>query len=328
MKTLARHIEQLLLSNDCVIIPDFGGFVAHHVAATFDEQEQLFLPPHRTIGFNPQLTMNDSLLAQQYVQAADISYPEAMRMIEDAVERLRIVLETDGQFLLDGIGTLSLNEEGNREFTPAACGISSPAYYGLSFVELAPLKELPVPEEEETTEDSEEEEVAETVEIRKSTLQLIAAACVAIVLFFTLPNTVQAPLNATLANVDSGKMLLKVLPKTEVRGTVADLTLQQAKPSVQEKSVPVPEKTTTPAVMPTPQSYYTLVLATDVSKRNAAAFVESLSAKGFPQASVRDGKRRRIVYGVFASESEAYRKLAQLRSNREFADAWVMKIKE
>ena len=49
MKTLARHIEQLLLSNDCVIIPDFGGFVAHHVAATFDEQEQLFLPPHRTI---------------------------------------------------------------------------------------------------------------------------------------------------------------------------------------------------------------------------------------------------------------------------------------
>ena len=29
MIELARHIEILLLENDCVIIPDFGGFIAH-----------------------------------------------------------------------------------------------------------------------------------------------------------------------------------------------------------------------------------------------------------------------------------------------------------
>ena len=30
MIELARHIEILLLENDCVIIPDFGGFIAHY----------------------------------------------------------------------------------------------------------------------------------------------------------------------------------------------------------------------------------------------------------------------------------------------------------
>ena len=33
MIELARHIEILLLENDCVIIPDFGGFIAHYQPA-------------------------------------------------------------------------------------------------------------------------------------------------------------------------------------------------------------------------------------------------------------------------------------------------------
>ena len=85
MIELERHIEILLLSNDCVIVPGFGGFTAHHIEARYAETEQLFLPPLRTLGFNPQLTMNDSLLALSYVEAYDISYPEALRRIENDV---------------------------------------------------------------------------------------------------------------------------------------------------------------------------------------------------------------------------------------------------
>ncbi|MQO83477.1 SPOR domain-containing protein, partial [Prevotella copri] len=36
MNRLERHIEILLLSNDCVIVPGFGGFMAHHVDARYD----------------------------------------------------------------------------------------------------------------------------------------------------------------------------------------------------------------------------------------------------------------------------------------------------
>ena len=82
MIKLDRHIEILLLENDCVIVPGLGGFVAHHVSARYDEQDGLFLPPYRTLGFNAQLRMNDSLLVQSYVDAYELSYPEALAQIE------------------------------------------------------------------------------------------------------------------------------------------------------------------------------------------------------------------------------------------------------
>lgn len=86
----ARHIEILLLDNDCVIIPGLGGFVAHHISARYDEDDGLFLPPYRTLGFNPQLTLNDSLLAQSYADAYDISFLKRSTALSSKLKNLRI----------------------------------------------------------------------------------------------------------------------------------------------------------------------------------------------------------------------------------------------
>ena len=139
---LERHIEILLLSNDCVIVPDFGGFMAHHVDARYDGRDSLFLPPLRTVGFNPLLKMNDSLLAQSYVEAYDISYPEAIDRLADEVAEIRQCLENEGKFELNNIGTLYLNEDGNYSFEPCEAGILTPDFYGLGGVEMLPLNAL------------------------------------------------------------------------------------------------------------------------------------------------------------------------------------------
>ena len=136
---LERHIEILLLSNDCVIVPELGGFMTHHIEAHYDEDDQLFLPPLRTLGFNPQLKMNDSLLVQSYVEAYDISYPEALRRVEHEVESLKEQLSNEGTYELHDIGTLSINPEGHYVFTPCEAGILTPELYGLSTVDIKPL---------------------------------------------------------------------------------------------------------------------------------------------------------------------------------------------
>ena len=41
MKEIERHIESLLLHNDCVIVPDLGGFVAHHVGISGNPTQSL-----------------------------------------------------------------------------------------------------------------------------------------------------------------------------------------------------------------------------------------------------------------------------------------------
>ena len=60
----------------------------------------MFLPPYRTLGFNAQLKMNDSLLAQSYVDAYDLSYPEALRQIENEVDEIYQTLDEEGLFEL------------------------------------------------------------------------------------------------------------------------------------------------------------------------------------------------------------------------------------
>lgn len=141
MNELKRHIEILLLDNDCVIVPDFGGFVTHYVSARYDENDNVFLPPSRTLGFNPQLRINDSLLVQSYVTAYDISYPEALRRIESEVEELQQTLRTEGRYVMDDIGTLTINSDGNYEFEPCEAGVLSPELYGFGSFEFLRLKD-------------------------------------------------------------------------------------------------------------------------------------------------------------------------------------------
>lgn len=139
MIELEKHIEILLLDNDCVIVPGFGGFVAHYVDARFDKDSNVFLPPFRMLGFNPKLDMNDSLLVQSYVEAYDISYPEAQRRIDSEVIELKRSLEIEGYYELDNIGTILVNDEGKYEFEPCEAGVLTPGLYGLVGTELQTL---------------------------------------------------------------------------------------------------------------------------------------------------------------------------------------------
>ena len=149
MKEIERHIESLLLRNDCVIVPDLGGFVAHHVDARYSEEECLFLPPTRMLGFNPQLTMNDSLLVQSYADTYDLSYPEALGRVEQEVAALRSALDEEGHCELEGLGTLYKNQEGKLSFAPCEAGILTPSLYALDSFEVKPLETAAKSEAEE-----------------------------------------------------------------------------------------------------------------------------------------------------------------------------------
>ena len=76
---------------------------------------------------------------------------------------------------------------------------------------------------------------------------------------------------------------------------------------------------------------FCIVMASQVTERNANTFIGQLSDKGFSEARilVSGGKKvRRVVYGSYDSEEQAATALRQLRSqSRLFAESWVMEIK-
>jgi len=52
MLRIITHIERLLLTHDCVILPKFGGFVLQTLPATYQEEEHLFRPMRKEVMFN------------------------------------------------------------------------------------------------------------------------------------------------------------------------------------------------------------------------------------------------------------------------------------
>jgi hypothetical protein len=194
MIELAQNIEFLLLENDCVIVPGLGGFIAHYQPAHYEAAEQRYYPPVRTIGFNPQLILNDGLLAQLYMQKFHTDFPDATYRIQHAVEALKDVLFDEGRVEIPGVGELCFNMRHAYEFHPVKQGQTSPALYALQSFRIQPLGAKPRMEVLSTTTDAPRATAPRThrpwISSRRW-VSHIAAAAVAIVLFFALSTPVE-----------------------------------------------------------------------------------------------------------------------------------------
>lgn len=327
--------------------------MAHRVESRFDETDNTFVPPLRTLGFNQNLTMNDSLLVQSYIECYDISYPEALRRIEDEVDELCQHLQTEGVYELTDIGELKLNDEGNIEFKPCEAGILTPGLYGLGTFEMCPLNAVeesentvvevpaePVQQQtnlrEETTDEETEEKTEEpSIVIKMSWLRNAVAVAAAILAFFMIGTPVSnsnmesqtgvqqssfIPINAQSATSD-----VIDTEETAPAQEVDVLAVNEEAPgenTESEASVAIAEKVQ--------KDEYCIVLASQVSQKNADGFVEQLVQQGFNDAYITNKRFRRVVYGHYSSKDEAMSRLKELRaqSRKNFAEGWVMKVED
>ena len=340
MIELDRHIEILLLSNDCVIVPDLGGFMTHHIDARYDADDQMFLPPLRTLGFNPQLTMNDSLLVQSYIEAYDISYPEALRRIESEVEELKQHIAAAGYYELNDIGELSLNEEGKYIFSPCEAGILTPELYGLSSFEMKPIAKAETIEEEKqevqketapvlvdmTTGEEEDDERA--LVIKMSWIRNTVAVAAAVLAFFLMTTPVS---NSNSTQMNMGGLNNPLLTsKPHKPATKPDTTIKISPDTIAvNKAVAEVKKDSVIAQPETEMTGYYIVLASHVSMKNAQAFVDELHKRGFNEAEIfiRNNVTR-VICGHFNTQNAAYNRLNTVRDNKGFEEAWVLKLKD
>lgn len=239
MKELARHIEVLLLENDCVIVPGLGGFIAHNKAAEFKDSANVFCPPVRTIGFNPQLIINDGLLAQSYMQAYDTDFPDASRKIESVVSQIKDSLYKNGQAELENIGTLYYTMAGVYGFEPYQNAFFSPSLYGLGSFSISPLSELkPVKETTveprimiETVSSCEEDrkEKAKQRHIIKRMAEHAVGIAAAVILFFVLSVPVENTYldNSSYASLGAETMLDAIRSKSMATASLETTDIKQ-----------------------------------------------------------------------------------------------------
>lgn len=362
MNELSRHIECLLLSHDCVVVPQFGGFVTMATNAMREETEQLFFPPIRVVRFNPDLMEDDGLLTTAIREQHHCTPTEAKRHIQRMVLDLRQQLLTDGQVDFGSIGMFSQDEDGRVSFSPCQAGVVTPQFFGLdAFL----MPKLTAAQRSGHRRGSQFEALGHeggsdsqhiTIHISKRSLKNVVAAA-AIILLCAL---FSSPLEEAIAPSNQAS-LLPSEPTTEVRQNVTtpapearqNITTPspsmsvlggsavETVPPIESVAVSAPSSpveaaapsspsssASAPSAESRPAGNYCIVLASDVSKKNANRYVETLQKRGFANARVyNNGKMNRVIIDGFETEQEAIGKNTELhRTNREYASTWVMAL--
>jgi hypothetical protein len=118
VEKLDTYISTLLDRHECVIIPDFGGFLLNTIPAGFHGNGKEMHPPSKVVSFNRGLNVNDGLLAMCIAEKENISYADALVKISNAVAWMKLRLSSGQPLHLINIGGLTRTDEDKLIFTP------------------------------------------------------------------------------------------------------------------------------------------------------------------------------------------------------------------
>lgn len=348
MNELIRHIEYLLLSHDCVIIPQFGGFVTHYTPAHWSEKDGIYFPPTKTIGFNSLLKLNDGLLAQSYMEAHDTDFSDANRKMEKDIRKLIRHLHEEGEVKLIGIGALSVDMDDTYKFTPDSKSFVCPDCYGLTEFQLNTLQV----QAEQNIKDKEKVSQKNVYEIRinRTLVRNMVAAAVAIIAFFLL----STPVENTYIEADNYAMLFpaeitstytkptkttttviaqhtkteeKKNPSSPIKPKAIRVEKVKAQPAAKVQPViqPQPATQSQPATVQKTTKRHHIIIASVASQAEAEATIKKYTQEGYSGMEIIKGEGRiRICLASFAEKNEASKQLNQLRSTTSFKDAWIL----
>ena len=139
MNQLISHIEFLLHDHNCVIIPDFGGFVVNTISPQRDGIAS-FHAPACELGFNRDLIHNDGLLAQSYMKNGNMTFESAMQKVEQDVQGLKRQLHEKRRVDLGKLGSFDMHDDKRFVYTPGI--FVRPALFGLTQATLKPLIQM------------------------------------------------------------------------------------------------------------------------------------------------------------------------------------------
>jgi hypothetical protein len=115
-KPVDHYISELLFLHDCVILPDFGGFVGNQQSAKLNNITSILIPPSKQILFNANLKTNDGLLITHVSNQENISQDSAKNEVVDFATQISAKLHSSKVLRIDKIGLFTLGKEGNVIF--------------------------------------------------------------------------------------------------------------------------------------------------------------------------------------------------------------------
>jgi hypothetical protein len=339
----------LLVKHDCVIIPDFGGFVSKRVSSKIDFDKGLIIPPSKHLLFNRHLTNNDGLLLAAYAERHGVSYIDAEQRLNTLIKKFQKELAEEREISFPKIGVLRRSPEGYYTFSQDKSFNMLSDAYGLKDLEFVAV------EEEVETQIEQNEQIPSVIEmekkpvkvkkrVSKQLLRYAAVACLLPIMLYTFwipfksdffnsglisfsdfnpfynkevgayqPSSEAYEVDKKLTKVEAIESDLQesIVPKTEDLKITEDVSLQQ------NKVVPSEIK-----VKATPYFKQFIVGCFSV-EQNAINFKNKITEDGFSPRILSGGRLHRVSMGMTYSADEFNNLMALARKNGY--SGWTLK---
>lgn len=350
---LGQYISDLLFEHDCVIVPNFGGFVANYAPASVHPTTHTLQPPYKKITFNKQLTNNDGLLANHIAAFERSSFREANKQITAFVDTIEKQLKTGQRVTLNQIGDLYLDPEGNIRFEQDLSTNYHLGSFGLGSLQVSPVVRERY--EREKVIDIRTHEQKDRTPVRRL-IPYLAAASVILLIGITIgisilsPNTINlaklvditSSAKATyelrydvpeLSNVSPENIAFYTFDLPEEQTTLAYsfsdnlpneggiiVRVKESKPVNEETPVEAPIK----SVAAENRNYH-IIAGAFRDLENANRLVKRLKEKGYNSFILEEGySLKKVSYGGHARREDAIAELDDIIMNLN-PNAWLYK---
>ena len=319
MTEFYTFLEHLLYEHECVIIPNFGGFVVNAQGFSFNEKEGKIYPKKKCVAFNEKLKTDDRFISTEWSKNKSISEKEASLEIASISKELKSQLISQGELTIGALGSFTLIQENRISFSPNPDFNADLDVFGLFPVGLghsSVLKEkkpelIAAPIAEDLPEITPDE--IKPVQLTKS---IYAYAFIAFILgglgafFLTAPATNQS--QSSLNPIKIEKKAITVVAAVPVVDTL--------------KIIPAPVVVETKEDVKSDVIY--LVAASFQSLAQAEKSLKEFKSRGFDQAEIilknETTKFYRISLGSESSMDAGYAKAAEFKESKK-VDIWVYK---
>lgn len=346
---IERDLHDLLFCHDCVIVPQWGGFLTHYRPARLDEARRVIHPPGKELSFNRHLVRNDGLLADHLAKREGIGFDTATARIDAEVAGWRLALDRQGRLELPYIGIFFRDAEHNLQFDP-----DKRANYLKDAHGLRPLAAVPVEQARPVVVPITAEPAAagEVHEARRSPVLWVAASVAALLFgaaafwayrmggagdsqWSGVLSWKPKPESAYVVPARAGFVPVET-PKTftlpEGENGVHEVVLDEEKGvrmivDMGPALIAVADTTSVavrPITVAEPLLRYHVIGGCFAQPENADKLLAELIAKGFPARRLRQrGQLHPVAFGSYGTRAEAMAALDVVRQ-REGRAAWLL----
>jgi len=311
-KPVEYYISELLFLYDCIILPDFGGFVGNPKSAKLNKITGVLTPPSKQILFNTNLKTNDGLLITHISNKENVSQDIAKNEVVNYVTKITEKLNISKVLRIEKIGLFSLGKEGNIIFLQDSANNYSLDAFGMKSTHNKVVLRQTIVEEKVV-------DTIKTIRTHSNSPRTFLKAAAVIIPLVTLSyltishqdniNTIytqMAGLNPFKNNAII-EPIVEIIP--EIKIEVKEVPIVEV---IEEESMPIIIY----------QKTYYIIAGAFAEQKNANKMLNKLNRWNYNSEIVEGGNLLRVSYDSFYNRSEAV--LALNKIKQENTDAWLL----